>query len=73
MRNDIARKLSEALRGISERIKTLRFFLSPNRCVTLINVYAATMTYPDEDNEIFYAQLLDVTINVPAGDRLFLF
>ena len=31
------------------------------------------MTYPDEDKKAFYAQLHDVTINVPTGDMLFLF
>ena len=51
---------------------TLRICLAANRYVTLINVYAPTMTYPDEDKEAFYSQLRGVVNNVPAGDRLFL-
>ena len=55
VRNDIARKQTKATRGVSEGLMTLRIGLAPNRYVTLINVYAQTMTNPDEPKEAFYA------------------
>ena len=72
IKNEIAYKLVEAPRGISERLMTLRICLAPNRYITLTNVYAPTMTYPDEDKEEFYAQLHSLIRNVPPGDKLIL-
>ena len=72
IRNEIAGRLAEAPRGISERLMTLRIRLATNRHITLINVYAPTMTYTDEDKEAFYAQLRSVLNNVPPEDKLIL-
>ena len=70
IKNELARKLTEDPRGISERIMSLRICLSAHRFITIINVYAPTMTYPDEEKEAFYEQLRGVVGGVPAGDKL---
>ena len=49
---------------------TLRICLTQNRYITLINVYAPTMTHPEEEKEAFYAQLRSIVAGVPSGDRL---
>ena len=72
IKNEFAAKLTEAPRGISERLMTLRICLAPNRYITLINVYAPTMTYSDEEKEAFYAQLRSTITSVPPGDKLIL-
>ena len=72
IRNELADKLSELPVGISERIMKLRIKMASNRCMTLINVYAPTMTYPDEEKEAFYSQLREITRNVPQPDKLIL-
>ena len=70
--NSLAMKLSESPKGISERIMTLRISMDNNNHVTLINVYAPTMTYPDEEKEAFYEQLREVLNSVPAADKVIL-
>ena len=72
IRNELVDKLSELPVGISERIIKLRISMAPNRCMTLINVYAPTMTYPDEEKEAFYSQLREIIRNVPQPDKLIL-
>ena len=56
IRKEIAGRLAEAPRGISDRLITLRIRIATNHDITLINVYAPRMTYPDEVRETFYAQ-----------------
>ena len=68
--NEIASKLTESPKGISERLITLRFSLKQNRHISFINLYAPTVTHKDEEKEIFYAQLRDIIAGVPSGDRL---
>ena len=53
IKNDLANRLTESPIGISERIRTLRIAMSKHRNITIINVYAPTMTYPDEEKEAF--------------------
>ena len=72
IRNDLDSKLAEEPKGISERLMSLRIALAPNRHVTFINVYAPTMTYPDEEKEAFYEQLRSTIRGVPSGDKLIL-
>ena len=70
IKNDIASKLPSMPKGVTERIMTLRLPIGKERFLTLINVYAPTMTYPDEDKEAFY-RLLSTTIDkVPTADKL---
>ena len=70
IKNELACKLTEDPIGISERLISLRVCLAPNRHITLINVYAPTMTYPDEVKEAFYEQLREVITRVPSGNKL---
>ena len=72
IRNEIAAQLDEQPKGISERIMTLRVRMAPNRYITLVNVYAPTMTYPEEEKEAFYSQLRTLITNVPEADKLIL-
>ena len=56
--------------AISERVMSIRMPLTRNRSLTLISVYAPTLTSEDEVKASFY-NLLDRTIQaVPAHDKL---
>ena len=57
IRNDIASSLTSLPKGISDRIMTLRLSLASKTHLTLISVYAPTMTHPDEEREAFYSCL----------------
>ena len=72
IRNEIAAQLTEQPKGISERIMTLRIRMASNRYITLINIYAPTMSYPEEEKEAFYCELRTLLTNVPAADKLIL-
>ena len=48
----------------------MRLPLSGSNYVTLVSVYAPTMTNPDEAKDIFYQQLDEVIRNVPSRDKL---
>ena len=65
---DIATKLTEIPRPVSDRIMTMRLPLSKDNFVTIISVYAPTMTNPDENKEVFYNQLS----GIPCTDKLLL-
>jgi hypothetical protein len=49
---------------------TLRVPIENNRHLTLINVYAPTMTYTDEEKEAHYQQLSTLVEEVPDSDKL---
>ena len=68
--NNIAGKLSSLPHGISERLMHLRIPLAKERFLSVINVYAPTMTYTDEEKEGFYEELAAVVDAVPASDKL---
>ena len=68
--NDIAEKLTEAPRGIAEKIMTLRICLAPIRYVTLKNVYAPKMTYPNEYKEVFYVRYMKLPYTFRQGTGL---
>ena len=70
IKKEIAIKLPSLPKGITERLMTLRIPIGKDRFLTLVNVYAPTMTYPDEDKDAFY-RLLSTTIDrVPTADKL---
>lgn len=52
--NKIASKLTALPTGVSERIMTMRVQTMNQRYLSLINVYAPTMTYTGEEKEAFY-------------------
>lgn len=70
IRNTIARKLEALPTGISPRIMTLRVPLEKERHLSLVNVYAPTMTYPNEEKEAFYQELTSVICRIPKDDKL---
>ena len=72
IKNELADKLNEAPKGVSERIMTLRICMAEDRYITIVNVYAPTMTYPDEEKEAFYAQLHGIIESIPKTDKLVL-
>ena len=49
---------------------TMRLNIGQSRYVSIVNVYAPTMTYPEEEREAFYQQLREVLAGVPAADKL---
>ena len=68
IKKDIATKLKEMSWPVSDRImKRLR--LSKDNFVTIISVYAPTMTNPDENIEAFYNQLASVPSGIPRPDK----
>ena len=72
IRNDIASSLTSLPKGISDRIMTLRLSLASKTHLTLISVYAPTMTHPDEEREAFYSCLREAIHSVPSKDKLLL-
>ena len=72
IKKDIIKKLTEMPRPISDRIMTMRLPLSKDNFATIINVYAPTMTNPDENKEAFYNQLTSVLRGIPHTDKLLL-
>ena len=72
MKKDIATKLTEKPRPLSDRIMTMRLSLSKNNIATIISVYAPTMTNPDENKESFNNQLTSVLSGISRTDKLLL-
>ena len=68
----IASSLTSLPKGISDRIMTLRLSLASKTHLTLISVYAPTMTHPDEEREAFYSCLREAIHSVPSKDKLLL-
>lgn len=70
IRNTIAKQLESLPKGISPRIMTLRVPLEKKRYITLVNVYAPTMTYSNEEKDAFYQELTQVVQRVPREDKI---
>ena len=70
IKTSLATKLESQPRGINDRIMVMRLPLAENVHVTLVSVYAPTMTNPDEAKEAFYQQLDDVIRSVPGNEKL---
>ena len=66
----IASSLTALPKGISDRIMTVRLSLVSKTHLTLISVYAPTMTHPDEEGEAFYSCLREAIHSVPSKDKL---
>ncbi|XP_076061565.1 uncharacterized protein LOC143037317 [Oratosquilla oratoria] len=68
IRSQLVQQHNLAPKAISERLMTVRIPITRDRHITLISVYAPTLTSPDEDKAAFYTQL-DHTIQlVVLGD-----
>ena len=72
IRNNIASSFTSLPKGISDRIMTLHLSLASKTHLTLISVYAPTMTHPDEEREAFYSCLREAIHSVPSKDKLLL-
>lgn len=70
LKNAIAQSLEQDPTPISDRIITMRLPLLKKCYVTIMSVYAPTMTNPDENKEEFYSNLRDTIKNVPNTDKL---
>ena len=68
--NKFATKLTSLPNGLSERITLLRAPTGIDRYISVINVYAPTTLYPDEEKEAFYEKLAEVVNIVPMEDKL---
>jgi exonuclease III len=70
IRNSIAQDLEQDPTPINDRIITLRLPLQKNCFVTIVCVYAPTLTNPEGNKEEFYSVLRDTIKTVPATDKL---
>ena len=52
--NTIAKRLTSLPAAVSPRLMSMRVPIEKGRYLTLVNVYAPTMTYSVEEKEIFY-------------------
>ena len=63
--NTIAKRLASLPTVVSPRLMSMRVPIEEGRYLTLVNVYATTMTYSVEEKETFYQEL-----TVPREDKL---
>ena len=70
IRNQRTRVMEEDPTPVSDRIISMRLPLERSAYVTVISVYAPTMTNPEETKEHFYSQLREVLSKVPKKDKL---
>jgi len=69
IKTSLVRQLDTLLKGVSDRIMTLRIPLKAGN-ITFISVYALTMTKMDEIKDNFYAELNNIIVEVPKTDKL---
>ena len=70
VKNELVKKHFLCPVAISERLTILRVPLEKKNFLTLISVYAPTLTCDENEKEAFYQQLSYQISRVPAGDRL---
>ena len=71
IRTKLVSRLSETLlKGVNDRLMTMRIPLICNSHLTLISAYAPTMTYSDAEKEKFYLELSNTLDSVPKNDKL---
>ena len=68
--NTIVSKLPKLPHGISERLIHLRIPLAKDRYLSIINVYALTMMYANEEKEACYQALASGVDHVNVADKL---
>lgn len=71
MKTSIVSKLESLLKGIKDRLMTMRVALTDKQNVTIISAYAPTMSNPDEIKDKFYEDLDHVISAVPKRNKLF--
>ncbi|XP_072178194.1 craniofacial development protein 2-like [Diadema setosum] len=70
IRTTLVKNLGSLPRGISDRLMVMRIPLHGKTHLSLISVYAPTMTYTLEEKELFYQNLSKVLRSVPKDDKL---
>lgn len=70
IRSQLVQQHNLAPTAINERLMTVRIPLTQDRHLTLISVYAPTLTSNEEDKAAFYTQLDHTIQAVPANDKL---
>lgn len=70
IRSSLVNNLSDLPNGISERLISLRVPLKHGRFMTLISVYAPTLTSAKEDIDMFYGDLKSAIQKVDRQDKL---
>jgi len=70
IKNSIAQDLKQDPTPITDRIMTLRLPLQRKGFMTIVCVYAPTLTNPVENKEQFYSDLRKTIKNVPTTDKL---
>ena len=70
IKSNLVNKLAAHPKGINDRLMTTRLPLPKKKFVTLISVYAPTMTNPDEAKDKFYEDLRTTIAAVPKADKL---
>ena len=72
IRRNIASKLTDLPIAYSDRMMTLRLPLVKDRFLTIVSVYAPTLTSDDVGTNSFYDQLHDLLVKIPSDDKLIL-
>ena len=70
VKKEIVSKLESLPQYVNDRIMTMRLPLQDNTHLTLISIYAPTMSNPSEEKERFYQHLDEVIKKVSKQDRL---
>ena len=68
--NTIVSKLPKLPHCIYERLMHLRIPLAKDRYLSMINVYALTMTYANEEKEAFYQVLASVVDHINVVEKI---
>lgn len=72
IRTSLVKNLESLPRGICDRLMVMRLPLQGKKHVTLISAYAPTMTYTQEQKELFYQKLTTLLRSIPKDDKLLL-
>ncbi|XP_035699628.1 craniofacial development protein 2-like [Branchiostoma floridae] len=70
IKTDLVSKLASLPRGINDRLMTLKLPLGQNKNVTIISVYAPTMTNPQETKDKFYEELDHLISSIPIAEKV---
>ena len=68
----MASKLTDLPIAYSDRMMTMRLPLVKDRFLTIVSVYAPTLTSDDVVKNSFYDQLHDLLVKIPSDDKLIL-
>ena len=70
IKNSIAATLPQLPKGISDRLIHIRISLASKRFLSIVSVYAPTMTNEEDVKERFYQDLDKLLLSIPAEDKL---